>query len=197
MEWLKSLLDDRDEIKSMKSNMYTGSTKLILGAILASLACIFQSAGIFVGIGYVVSILTTLPIVVASVISLKIGFLTYILTILLLAITQPSELLIFPFTTGLLGLSLGIGLKILRNSVLITVFSSFCLTLGITCLLYVIQFPILGPSVTTNFDSKILLYIFAFSILYSWIWLKLSLLTLKAVNRFVFRKVAILYSEKG
>ncbi|TXC85845.1 hypothetical protein FS935_19570 [Metabacillus litoralis] len=197
MEWLKSLLDDRDEIKSMKSNMYTGTTKLILGAILASLACIFQSAGIFVGIGYVVSILTTLPIVVASVISLKIGFLTYILTILLLAITQPSELLIFSFTTGLLGLSLGIGLKILRNSVLITVFSSFCLTLGITCLLYVIQFPILGPSVTTNFDSKILLYIFAFSILYSWIWLKLSLLTLKAVNRFVFRKVAILYSEKG
>ncbi|MBM7602886.1 hypothetical protein JOC75_000856 [Metabacillus crassostreae] len=197
MEWVKSLLDDRDEIKSMKSNMYTGTTKLILGAVLASLACIFQSAGIFVGIGYVLSILATLPIVVASVISLKIGFLTYMLTIFLLAITQPSELLIFPFTTGLLGLSLGIGLKILRNSVLITVFSSFCLTLGITCLLYVIQFPILGPAVTTNFDSKILLYIFAFSILYSWIWLKLSLITLKVVNRFVFRKVAILYSEKG
>lgn len=197
MKWVKSLFDDRDEIKSMKSNMYTGTTKLMLGAILASLACIFQSAGIFVGIGYVVSILTTLPIVVASVISLKIGFLTYILTILLLAITQPSELLIFPFTTGLLGLSLGIGLKILRNTVLITIFSSCCLTLGITCLLYIFQFPILGPSVTTNFDSKLLLYIFAFSILYSWIWLKLSLLTLKAVNRFVFRKVAILYSEKG
>ncbi|WP_226669815.1 hypothetical protein [Metabacillus litoralis] len=197
MEWLKSLLDDRDEIKSMKRNIYTGTTKLILGAVLASLACIFQSAGIFVGVGFVLSTLTTLPIVIASVLSLKIGFLTYVSTIFLLAITQPSELLIFPFTTGLLGLALGIGFKILRNSVLITVFSSFCLTVGMTCLLYVLQFPILGPTITTNFDSKIFLYIFAFSILYSWIWLKLSLLTLKAVNRFVFRKVAILYSEKG
>lgn len=154
---------------------YSKIMRLVVGALLGSIAVIFQSAGIFTGIGYILSMMSTGPLVLASLLSLRLGVMTYFVTIFLLAMLQPSELLVFPFTTGLLGLSLGIGLKYLKRSVFIIPFAAVCLTLGISILLYGFKFPILGPLVTSQFSSLLVLGTFAFSLLYSWIWKKLSI----------------------
>lgn len=167
---------------------YSITTKMVMGAILASLAAIFQSVGVFVGIGYVVSILTTWPIVVATVLTFRMGFMTYILTILLLAIIQPSELFVFPFTTGLLGLSLGLGLRVTKSGPVIVAFAATTLTLGILVLLYALRFPILGPSITSEIDVRVILCVFVFSSLYSWLWLRLSIYGLKTLHRVVQKK---------
>ena len=158
---------------------YSKTIKLVVGALLGSIAVIFQSAGIFTGLGFILSMMSTGPLVLASLLSIRIGVMTYVITVCLLAIFQPSEVLVFLFTTGLLGLSLGIGLKYLKKSLLVILFAAFCLTLGISLLLYGFHFPILGPSITSDFNSMVILGTFTFSLLYSWIWQKLSIIALK------------------
>jgi hypothetical protein len=178
----------RDEsIPTIES--YSKTMRLVVGALLGSIAVIFQSAGIFTGIGYILSMMSTGPLVLASLLSLRIGVMTYFVTIFLLAMFQPSELLVFLFTTGLLGLSLGIGLKYLKKSIFIVPFAALCLTLGIGILLYGFEFSILGPSVTSHFNSMVILGTFVFSLLYSWIWKKLSISAFKIFNKVFSRRL--------
>lgn len=153
----------------------SGAMHLVVGALLGAIAVILQSAGIFTGIGYLFSTMTTLPLALAGLLSLRIGVMTYSLTGLLLAILQPSELLIFLFTTGLLGLSLGTGIRYLKRSILVSVFPATCLTSGISILLYGFRFAVLGPSITSHFSSLIILGVFGFALLYGWIWKKISI----------------------
>lgn len=173
---------ERDEsIPNIDS--YSKTMRLVVGALLGSIAVIFQSAGIFTGIGYTLSMMSTGPLVIASLLSLRIGVMTYFVTIFLLAMFQPSELLVFPFTTGLLGLSLGIGLKYLKRNIFVIPFAAICLTLGISILLYGFKFSILGPSVTSHFSSMVILGTYVFSLLYSWIWKKLSVSAFKVLSK--------------
>ncbi|MGM7719820.1 hypothetical protein [Metabacillus sp. Hm71] len=176
-----------DELILTKDND-SKTKRLVVGALLGSIAVIFQSAGIFTGIGYILSMMSTGPLVLACLLSLRIGVMTYFVTIFLLAMFQPSELLVFLFTTGLLGLSLGIGLKYLKRSIFIIPFAALCLTLGIMILLYGFKFPILGPSVTSQFSSMVILGTFIFSILYSWIWKKASISAFKVLNKVFSRR---------
>ncbi|MBM7660947.1 putative neutral ceramidase superfamily lipid hydrolase [Bacillus mesophilus] len=194
MKW-KHFIGNQEELEVVMGRHYTRTMKIVLGGILAALASIFQSAGIFVGFGYVISILTTLPIVIATVISIRIGFMTYISTILLLAILQPSELMVFPFTTGLIGLALGVGLRLWKSPVAIILLSGLSLTVGISILLYALKFPILGPSVISAFDPTVLLFIMLFSLVYSWIWLRLSIIGLRGLQRAVFTRQETVYKE--
>nr|WP_309098695.1 hypothetical protein [Fredinandcohnia onubensis] len=170
---------------NLSIDSYSKTMRLVVGALLGSVAVIFQSAGIFTGIGYILSMMSTGPLVLASLMSLRIGMMTYFVSAFLLAMLQPSELLVFVFTTGLLGLSLGIGLKYLKRSVLTIPFAALCLTLGISLLLYVFKFPILGPSVSTHFNSVVIVGTFAFSIVYSWIWKKVSLSAFKVIHKII------------
>lgn len=172
------------------TDSYSKTMRLVVGALLGSIAVIFQSAGIFTGIGYILSMMSTCPLVLASLLSLRIGVMTYFVTAFLLAMFQPSELLVFLFTTGLLGLSLGIGLKYLKRSIFIIPFAALCLTLGISILLYGFKFSILGPSVTSHFSSMVILGTFAFSLLYSWIWKKLSISAFKVLNKVFSRRLS-------
>jgi hypothetical protein len=167
---------------------YSKTMRIVIGALFGSIAVIFQSAGVFTGIGYILSMMSTCPLVLASLLSLRMGVMTYLITIFLLAMFQPSELLVFLFTTGLLGLSLGIGLKYLKKSIIIITFAALCLTLGISLLLYGLKFPILGPSITTHFNSLVILGTFSFSLVYSWIWKKLSISSFKVLNKFLSRR---------
>ncbi|MFF2450041.1 hypothetical protein ACFVSW_23650 [Neobacillus sp. NPDC058068] len=162
---------------------YTNTRKLVLGSVLAAIAAVLQSAGVFVGFGYAFSILATLPIVLSAMISLRIGIMSYVITILLLAILQPSELFVFPFTTGLLGITLGAAFKWRNHWVMISFVGGIGLTVGIMILLYGLQFPVLGPSVSHTFDFKIAAVILLFSCIYSSIWTGLS----KKVYKLLFR----------
>jgi hypothetical protein len=170
---------------------YTQTTRIVLGSLLASMAAVFQSAGVFSGIGYAISILTTFPIVLATMISVKMGVLSYVVTILLLMILQPSELLIFPFTTGLLGLCLGLAIRFVKNWAFVILLGALGLTSGILFLLYIIQFPVLGPAVSSSFNLKVVLGTLAFSTLYSAIWYRVSILGMKAIDRVLVKRMSI------
>ncbi|MEH7380941.1 hypothetical protein V7138_10710 [Bacillus sp. JJ1533] len=167
---------------------YSKTMRIAVGALLGSIAVIFQSAGVFTGIGYVLSMMSTGPLVLASLMSLRIGVMTYFVTSFLLAVLQPSELLVFLFTTGLLGVSLGIGLKYLKKSLFIILFAASSLTLGISLLLFVLKFPILGPSVSSHFNSIVILGTFAFAILYSWIWKTISISGFRMLNKMLTQR---------
>lgn len=157
--------------------------RMIFTALMASLATILQSAGGFLpGIGYAISPLATAPILLGSLISYRSSTLIYSLTICLLVVIQPSELLIFPFTTGLLGLGLGWTFLALNNYLGIVFVNGFLLTIGICIPLYGISYPVLGPAVTSSFNMMTLLIIFIFSLFYSWLWVKFGVFLLQKVS---------------
>jgi hypothetical protein len=171
-------------------NQYVGldispTRKVVYGSILACFASIFQSAGVIGGVGYFVSVLSTLPILIATIISLQTGFLTYIVALVLIAIIQPSELFIYPFTTGLLGLSMGLAFRYFKKGFLILFFSGVSLVLGILLILYIIQFPLLGPSMSSGMDTRTVAIIVLFSLIYSWIWMKGFILIVKKYDKMI------------
>ena len=176
---------------AVRLDLYSKTTRLVMGALLGSIALILQSAGIFTGLGYILSMLTTGPIVLACLLSTRIGLMTYFVTIFLLAVVQPSELLVFPFTTGLLGLSIGISLKYVKRPIFNVFIAAFCLSTGICILLYGIGFPILGPSISSQFNIVVFLATFSFSTVYSWIWMRVSILAFNVFHKAIFRRTPI------
>lgn len=144
--------------------------KLILTAILSTFAAILQSAGGYMpAIGFFLSAMATLPIFLISFVSIRHGFLSYLVTILLLLFIQPSELIIFPFTTGFLGLVLGFSIYRLKTRFWGVILSGSALFMGILSLLFVFRFPVLGPGVGGSLHLLTLMFIALFSITYAWI----------------------------
>ncbi|MGE8080827.1 hypothetical protein [Peribacillus loiseleuriae] len=185
---MNSLKSISDEIKSTQHAFLrlSKTKRLVLGSLFASLAALFQSAGgLFPGIGYFISPLATAPILFCSMLSIPLGCISYILTTVLLLILQPSELIIFPFTTGLLGIGTGAAFFIFNNRISIVVSGATLLTVGISILLYGFKFPVLGPTVTHNFSFLTLGFIFLFSNFYNWTWVEISLAIFKRVKAII------------
>ncbi|MFZ3591554.1 hypothetical protein ACOI1C_20590 [Bacillus sp. DJP31] len=138
-------------------------------AILSTLSAILQSTGNYIPvIGLFISPFATLPVMFAATISKAAVVFTYCISTILLVFLQPNEFFTFPFTTGLLGLSFGIGLLIVKRRMLIVIVSSLVLSTGIFILFYIFNFPILGP---IHADSlAVWTMIVVFSSLYSWIF---------------------------
>lgn len=159
--------------------------KLILCSIFACIAAILQSAGgLLPGIGYIISPLATGPILLLSLLSLPYGVMSYFLTIILLFILQPTELFIFPFTTGLLGLGIGATFSFFRKRITIIASGTILLMIGIIGLLFIFHFPVLGPAVSDSFS---LLTTAIFSSLYSWLWVEMALVIFKRVKKFFIK----------
>jgi len=173
----------------MTTSQFSNTNKLVLGSLLGAIAAILQSAGLLTGVGYVFSTLVTGPIILATILSVRIGLLTYALTTILLMIIQPTEVFVFLFTTGLLGVGIGIGFQTVKLSTLVTVIGGLCLTAGILILLTLFNFPVLGPSLT-EVSLSVGGGILVFSISYSWIWMRLSLLGMKCLNRVMVRYIS-------
>ncbi|MDW7616868.1 hypothetical protein SC499_19635 [Peribacillus simplex] len=162
----------------------TLATKLVITALLSTFSTMLQSAGGFMpGIGFLISFLATLPIFLATCFSIRQGILAYTLTIFLLFIIQPSELIIFPFTTGLLGLAMGVAFLQLKRRIVVVSFSSICLLTGIMVILYVFRFPVLGPTADTTMDPKVIAIIFILSFLYCWIFAELCRILMNRLFR--------------
>ncbi|MCM3772316.1 MULTISPECIES: hypothetical protein [Priestia] len=185
MYFLKSL---SNEVKSAQLyfNRLSKTKQLVLGALFASLAALFQSTGgLLPGIGIFISPLSTAPILFCFIISLPLGFITYILTNLLLLIIQPSELIIFPFTTGILGIGIGVAFYFFKKRLYIIISGATLLTLGIITLLYVFKFPVLGLMISKDFSLSTTGFILLFTFLYSWVWVELSLAYFKKLKTFI------------
>ncbi|WP_059170421.1 hypothetical protein [Bacillus sp. FJAT-27445] len=173
-------------LAQLKSDTYSPAMMLVLGALLAGIATILQSAGgIFPGVGYFISPLATAPILFCFILSFWTGMISYVLTSLLLLIFQPSELIVFPFTTGLLGVGLGIAFSRLNKRLNIIGIGAAFLTLGIITLLYVFRFPVLGPVVSTAFSFLTISGIYLFAFLYAWMWVEFVLFFFKKIKNII------------
>lgn len=160
--------------------------KFILGSFFACMAAILQAAGGFLpGIGYLLSPLATAPILLCSMFSIPLGILSYFLTIILLFILQPSELIVFPLTTGLLGLSIGASFYFFSKRLSIITTGTILLMSGIIILLYIFHFPVLGPSVSNSFSFLTTVWIFLFAFLYSWLWVEIALNIFKRLKKII------------
>lgn len=188
--WVKPLSEDAAVLHRELNRNHLRSKRLIIIALFSALAATFQSAGGFwPGVGYLISPFATAPIMVSTIYSVRSGFISYLVTIILLLIIQPSEIIVFPFTTGLLGLGIGIGYLKLRYRVVMIAFSSLCLLVGVSILLYGLQFPVLGPTVSSSFNFTMLGWIAIFSFLYSWLWVDLSQVLLKRMNKMFSKEI--------
>ncbi|MET3196080.1 hypothetical protein [Bacillus sp. OAE603] len=151
--------------------------KFMIVSMFACIAAILQSAGGYLpGIGLFLSPLATAPILLCSMFSISSGIKCYFLTILLLCILQPTELMVFPFTTGLLGLGIGSSFCFFKKRVNIIATGAILLFLGIMSLLYAFQFPVLGPGVSDSISIFKTGGIFLFTLLYSWMWVEIGLI---------------------
>lgn len=177
-----------DEVRfaQITFNKHKKTKKLILGSIFACIAVILQAAGGFLpGIGFFLSPLATAPILLCSMLSIPFGVMSYFQTIMLLFILQPSELIVFPFTTGLLGLGLGASFSFFRIRLTIMATGAILLMLGIMNLLFIFHFPVLGPAISDSFSFHITGIILLFSFVYSWFWVEFALIIIKRIKRII------------
>lgn len=156
-------------------NQRSFTFKLVASALMSLIAAILQAAGgVIPGIGMLISPFSTAPIIISVLIFPLYGILSYFLTIFLLLLLQPSELIIFPFTTGAMAIGIGFGLILFNKVWKVISFSSLFLSIGICLLLYLLQFPVLGPFLI-EFRVLNVLIIYLFSLVYCWIWIVLFL----------------------
>jgi hypothetical protein len=157
--------------------------RLVTSALMALISAILQAAGgVIPGIGMLISPFSTAPIIISLLILPSFGILSYLLTIFLLLLIQPSELFVFPFTTGAMAIGIGLGFLLFSKFWKVITFSSLFLCIGICLLLYVIQFPVLGPFLI-EFQVLNIIVIYSFSLIYCWLWVELILRLLpKLIN---------------
>lgn len=173
--WLKPVCAEVSEINTRFGAVEYATRKMITVAFLASLSAIFQSmGGLLPGIGYLISPLATAPIVLCTILSVGSGLTAYLLAMLLVFFIQPSELIVFPFTTGLLGLGIGGSLLYLKLRLPTVIAGSFSLWAGILLLLYVFRFPVLGPAASSTVSLSTISIVYVFSLFYSWLWVEIS-----------------------
>ncbi len=181
--FLKSISDDVRGVQ-IGFQQQSKTKRFILVALFSSITAVLQSTGGFLpGIGYFISPFATAPILICSMFSLPLGALSYLLTNLLLLILQPSELIVFPFTTGLLGLGTGAAFYFFKKRLSIIVVGATFLTIGIISLLFVFQFPVLGPAVSNSLSFLTTSGIFFFTLFYSWLWVETGLSLFKRLTK--------------
>lgn len=179
MFWNKDIKENILPVIRIARNQRSFTFKLVFSALMSLIAAILQGAGgIIPGIGMLISPFSTAPIFISILILPSYGILSYFLTIFLLLLIQPSELIVFPFTTGAMAIGIGLGLNLFNQLWKVITFSSLFLSIGICLLLYIFQFPILGPFLMEFIILNILI-IHLFSLVYCWLWIELVLRLLK------------------
>jgi hypothetical protein len=177
-----------DDVRSSQIifNKHKKTKKLMLVSIFSCITAILQAAGGFLpGMGYLISPLATAPILLVTMFSIPFGVMSYFLTIMLLFILQPTELIIFPFTTGLLGLGLGGSFTFFRERLSIIATGAILLMAGIMSLLFILHFPVLGPAVSASYSFLATGSIFLFAFFYSWLWVEMALILFKRLKRII------------
>lgn len=153
-----------------------------IGGILTALAVLFQSAPVFLpGVGLTLSPLSTLPIAMAAVINISLGLTVFFSSALILTFVSVQESIILLFTTGLLGITLGILLNRKGNLISILL-SGVALSFGMLCLTYIIGVPAFAELTETVSAPFIILTFILFSLAYSSIW---NICIRKFMNRMI------------
>jgi hypothetical protein len=146
------------------------SRYISIGGILTTIAVLFQSAPLFLPVlGLALSPLSTLPIAIAAVLNVSLGFTVFFSSVLILTMFSVQETIIMFFTTGLLGIVMGTFLY--RKGLIISIlFSSIALSLGMISLTYVIRISSFVDFTNSLSTYLIFIIFFIFSFVYASIW---------------------------
>lgn len=140
---------------------------ICIGGLLTTITVIFQAAPVFLPtIGLALSPFSTLPIAVASVFNISLGFAVLFLSSIILTTISIQEAMILLFTTGILGIM--IGTLLYRKGIFISIFfSSITLSIGMMCLTYIIQMSAFIEFTSSWSISLSFLIFFIFSLIYA------------------------------
>lgn len=143
---------------------------ICIGGVLTAVTVLFQSAPVFLPvIGLALSPLSTLPVAIAAVSNITLGFTVFFSSALILVLVSGQETIILLFTTGLLGILMGTLLY--RKGILISIlFSSMALSLGMIFLTYAAGIPAFADLTSSLSTSLIFIIFSSFSLVYSGIW---------------------------
>lgn len=142
-----------------------------IGGLLTAITVLLQAAPVFMpAIGMLMSTLSILPIAIAAMTNIFLGFGVMVASALLLLIISIQESMILIFTTGILGFTLG-ALLFRRREIITVLASSFGLVFGMLVLTYVIGVPGFAK-IASRLKSSILVFAFViFSIVYVSLWM--------------------------
>lgn len=155
----------------MKNNGELGIRKarmVCFGGISAAMCVLFQSAPVWLPpLGMALSPLSTVPVALIASISPLTGLISYLSAGALLCTVSFQEVLIFAFSTGLLGLAVGISIK--NKMITRSVICGSVLFFGLTILLFVFRIHLFG-SLIQQFWSITQLCLAVFSFIYAAFW---------------------------
>ncbi|HAX72256.1 MAG TPA: hypothetical protein DCY20_01895 [Firmicutes bacterium] len=134
---------------------------LVLGALLTVIATIFQCIPALLSEAFIFfTIFSTFPIFLAARLKTSLGIICYLLTILLISFISPHESLIFIFTNGVVGLSLGVARFYFNATKLIFLLSGLILFLSLNLVPYITGVLLFGFSLQLNLVTQVPLLIF-------------------------------------
>lgn len=143
---------------------------ITLGAILATIAAMFQLIPNFFSEMFVLfTVFSALPIYIMSRINPKVGILSYLVADFIIILFSVHEGLLFLFTNGMIGLSLGICCYFIKRKSIICIISSAILTIALCILNYGIGIPVFGGVIPGKIVIQLTILL-GFSILYNIIY---------------------------
>jgi hypothetical protein len=140
-----------------------------IGGILTTIAVIFQTAPVFLpAIGLALSPFSTLPLALAAYFNISLGITVLFSSVLILTFVSVQEALILLFTTGLLGIVIGLLYK--KGLFVSILYSAITLSISMIILTYIMGISVFGDF-TGSLSIPITLIIFIlFSLIYAGIW---------------------------
>lgn len=149
---------------------WRSTRNITIGALLAAMAVGIQASPLFLPVvGISLSSLSTLPVAVSGYLNPLTGLLTYLISSVILAMWSVPQAIIFFFSSGLLGLTMGALMKKRVSFVVLVGISGLFLSMGVFLVgkfLGVVIFPWLIGA------KRVLLLpvILACSLLYTVVW---------------------------
>lgn len=154
---------------------------IILGGLLAVISAILQCIPAFLSEAFIfLTVLSTIPIYIIAKKQPTLGILSYIIAFILISFISPHENIMFIFTNGILGLSLGICNYFTDKKFLICSISTILLTFSICIVNFIIGINIIGFSFNLSFLPIVL--IFLATSVYSFIFLVICKFFYKRIN---------------
>lgn len=140
---------------------------LTIGAILAAITALIQLVPFFFSEMFVlVTMLSAIPIYIIARLNLRTGILTYLVAGALILLFSVHEGLLFYFTNGFIGVSLGCLCNRFQRITLIWPISTLMFAAALIALNYGIGIPVFGGDLPGNSIIQVLLLL-GFSFLYN------------------------------
>jgi hypothetical protein len=147
---------------------------IVIGALMAAVAAMFQSLPVLLSEVFVLlTIISAIPIYIASRINPLSGILSYIVAFVLIFMVSTHEALFFMCTNGIVGLSLGLCRYYKLKKPIIILISSFTMTISLSIMNYGIGIPIFGTAIPGPLPVQVLI-LYVFSTSYNLIYLLAS-----------------------